>query len=87
MRTRYIYFGVVGKTKVPTKKGDLFRVRETMAVAHEIGCCLEEWFMRTGAHCGTKTLPIDITFEKNESSGIRTALFKQALADAFEERA
>lgn len=86
IRTRFIYFGMLSKRKEPTRKGDLFRVRATMAVAHEIGCCLEEWFIRTGAHLGANSVPMDITHEQNDSSGIRLDLVKEALDVRFEEK-
>ena len=85
-RTRYIYFGVLAKTKTPTKLGDLFRVRETMAISHEIGCSLEEWFIKTGSHLGPKSVTMDITCEKNKSSGIRLDLIEEAFNNSFEEK-
>ena len=86
MRTRYIYFGVVGKTKVTTKRGDLFQICETMAIAHKIGCGLEEWCLRTGANVGPSLVVMDITRVRNNSAGIRVDLVKQALENSFEEK-
>jgi len=83
---RYIYFGKVNMKKMPnTKFGDLFEVRETMPIAHAIGCALEWWFVRTQAHLNNRSVITEITTEECKSSGVDIALLHQAHANSFEE--
>jgi len=84
--TRFIYFGKVRQKKVPkTKFGALFEVKETMAVAHEIGCTLEKWFSITQAHLKNVSVITEITREKDNTSSVDLEVLKKAHNSLYEE--
>ena len=94
-KVRYIYFGGVMKKRTKEKGMEgLFEVRDTMAIAHVIGCLLEKWFFKTKMVVKEKKVAVDVVRTRrdreNGLEGEAKAMyldaeeFKKAVGSKFE---
>ena len=92
---RYIYFGGVKGRQVRGNLTGVYEVRDTMAIAHEIGCLLEDWFMKTEMVGVEKKVAVDVTVTTMDNvflgGGVRTSkgvdvdMLRRAVSNNFEE--